>query len=84
MRKQILQTGRGNKIPIITFRQRFIRTWLQRTELREFLDDLSNRDQRMMLSVMTLVHTADSIEKLNQDTKAVIAMGEKGCVRLLL
>lgn len=50
---------------------------LQRTELREFLDDLSNRDQRMMLSVITLVHTADSIEKLNQDTKAVIAMGRE-------
>ncbi len=32
----------------------------QRAEMKEFLDDLTIRDQRMMLGMVTLVHTADS------------------------
>ena len=48
---------------------------MQRTELREFLDDISNRDQRMMLTVMTLVHTAETMEQLDQDTKSLLTMG---------
>ena len=36
----------------------------QRKESKEFLDDLIVRDQRMFLSVITLVHTADSKEEL--------------------
>ena len=43
----------------------------QRQELREFLDDLSGRDQKMMLSVLTIVITADSLEELNQQTKSM-------------
>ncbi len=44
---------------------------MQRQELREFLDDLSGRDQKMMLSVLTIVITADSLEELNQQTKSM-------------
>ena len=44
---------------------------MQRQELREFLDDLSSRDQKMMLSVLTIVITADTLEELNQQTKSM-------------
>jgi len=44
---------------------------LQRKESREFLDDLVTRDQRMMFGVVTLVHTADSLEQLDSDTEAI-------------
>ena len=40
----------------------------QRAEMKEFLDDLTIRDQRMMLGMLTLVHTADSKEQLDADT----------------
>lgn len=33
-----------------------------RTESKEFLDDLTVRDQRMMFAVVTLVHIADTLE----------------------
>ncbi len=32
----------------------------QRKEMKEFLDDLTTRDQRMMFAVLTMVHTADA------------------------
>lgn len=32
----------------------------QKKEMKEFLDDLTTRDQRMMFAVITFVHTADS------------------------
>lgn len=32
----------------------------QRKESKEFLDDLTTRDQRMMFAVLTVVHTADT------------------------
>lgn len=41
----------------------------QKKETKEFLDDLTTRDQRMMYAVMTLVHTADTLEDLNSDTE---------------
>lgn len=37
----------------------------QRKESKEFLDDLTTRDQRMMFAVVTLVHTADTKEQLD-------------------
>jgi hypothetical protein len=43
----------------------------QRKESREFLDDLVTRDQRMMFAVVTLVHTADTLEQLDSDTEAI-------------
>jgi type IV secretory pathway VirB4 component len=49
----------------------------QRKESREFLDDLTTRDQRMMFSVLTLVHTADSLEQLDGDTEALCTCARK-------
>lgn len=49
----------------------------QRKEAKEFLDDLTTRDQRMMFSVMTLVHTADSLKELENDTEAILTTARK-------
>ena len=49
----------------------------QRKEAKEFLDDLTTRDQRMMFSVMTLVHTADSLKELDNDTEAILTTARK-------
>ena len=45
---------------------------LQRKESKEFLDDLTTRDQRMMFAVITIVHTADTKEALDNDTEAAV------------
>ena len=50
---------------------------LQRTESKEFLDDLTTRDQRMMLAVVTMVITADTKEQLDLDTETVLATARK-------
>ncbi len=50
---------------------------LQRKESKEFLDDLITRDQRMMLGVITMVITADTLEELEQDTESVLATARK-------
>ena len=51
-----------------------------RKETKEFLDDLTTRDQRMMIGLVTLTHLADSIEQLNEDTEALQAIGRtKAC-----
>jgi precorrin-6B methylase 2 len=42
-----------------------------RTEAKEFLDDLSTRDQRMMFGTVTLVHVADTLEQLDADTETL-------------
>lgn len=47
---------------------------LQREEAKEFMDDLTTRDQRMIFAVVTLVHTADSKEQLDEDTKALLSI----------
>ena len=44
---------------------------LQRKESKEFLDDLTTRDQRMMLVTFTMVITADSKEELDSETEAL-------------
>lgn len=49
----------------------------QRKESKEFLDDLTTRDQRMMFAVLTLVHTADTLEQLNADTDALLTTARK-------
>ncbi len=46
----------------------------QRKESKEFLDDLTTRDQRMMLAVLTLVHTADTKEQLDADTETLVTI----------
>ena len=49
----------------------------QRGEAKEFMKDLTSRDQRMMFAVVTLVHTADSLEELDSDTEAILATTRK-------
>ena len=43
----------------------------QRQEVREMLDDLTTRDQRMLFALVTLVHLADSKEQLDSDTETL-------------
>ncbi len=49
----------------------------QRIELKEFLDDLTTRDQRMFICVLTMVHTADSKEQLDNDTESLLTTARK-------
>lgn len=49
----------------------------QRKESKEFLDDLTTRDQRMMFAVLTLVHTAETKEQLDADTDTLLSTGRK-------
>jgi hypothetical protein len=42
---------------------------LQRKQSKEFLDDLTTRDQRMMQAVLTIVITADTKQQLDTDTE---------------
>lgn len=50
---------------------------LQRKESKEFLDDLTTRDQRMMFAVLTMVLTADTKEQLDADTETIFAAARK-------
>ena len=50
---------------------------LQRKESKEFLDDLTTRDQRMMFAVITMVHMADTKEQLDADTDAILSTARK-------
>ncbi len=54
----------------------------QRNESKEFLDDLTTRDQRMFLSVLTMVHTADTKEQLDQDTESLLTTARKHLCQL--
>ncbi|MDD4494630.1 MAG: ATP-binding protein [Eubacteriales bacterium] len=49
----------------------------QRKETREFLDDLTTRDQRMMFAVVTLTHIADTKEQLDNDTESLLSTARK-------
>ena len=51
---------------------------LQRKETKEFLDDLTTRDQRMYYAVLTMVITADSLKELDQTTEAILSAARKG------
>ena len=48
-----------------------------RGETKEFLSDLTERDQRMIFAVVTLVHIADSLEQLDADTEALLSIGRE-------
>ncbi len=48
-----------------------------REETKEFLDDLTSRDQRMMFALLTIVHLADSKEQLDADTETLQSIGRK-------
>ena len=49
----------------------------QRKESKEFLDDLTTRDQRMMFANLTLVITADTKEQLEADTETILITARK-------
>lgn len=49
----------------------------QRKETKEMLDDLTNRDQRMMFGLVTLVHLADTREQLDSDTETLLTTARK-------
>ena len=46
---------------------------LQRKESKEFLNDLTARDQRMMFSLLTMAITAETKEQLDADTETLLA-----------
>ena len=48
-----------------------------RTETKEFLTDLTERDQRMIFAVVTLVHIADDLKQLNADTETLLSIGRE-------
>lgn len=50
---------------------------LQREECKEFLDDLTVRDQRMMLCNITITHLADSKTELDNDTEILKSVARK-------
>lgn len=50
---------------------------VQREQSKEFLDDLVIRDQRMFLSVLTMVHTAETKEQLDNDTETILTIARK-------
>ncbi len=54
----------------------------QRAESKEFLDDLTTRDQRMFLSVLTLVLTAETKEELDNDTETLLQTARKNLCQL--
>ena len=55
---------------------------LQRKESKEFLDDLTTRDQRMMFAVLTIVHTADTKKQLDDDTEALLTTARQNLCQL--
>ena len=54
----------------------------QRNESKEFLDDLITRDQRMFLSVLTMVLTEDSLEKLKVLSDAIEQIAGKNMCQM--
>ena len=48
-----------------------------RAETKEFLSDLTERDQRMIFAVVTLVHIADTLEQLDADTETLLSIGRE-------
>lgn len=49
----------------------------QRKESKEFLDDLTTRDQRMMFGILTIVHTADTKKELDADTETLLTIARQ-------
>ena len=54
----------------------------QREESKEFLDDLVTRDQKMFLATITIVHTADTKEELDNDTDTLKGIAGKHLCQL--
>lgn len=55
---------------------------MQRKESKDFLDDLIQRDQRMFLCVLTIVHTADTKDQLDADTESLKNTASKNLCQL--
>ena len=55
---------------------------LQRNESKEFLNDLTTRDQRMFLTVLTIVHTANTKKELDDDTESLVMTCRKHLCQL--
>lgn len=56
----------------------------QKKEMKEFLDDLTTRDQQMMFAVLTLVHTVDSKKQLDNDTEALLTVARQNLCQLVI
>ena len=54
----------------------------QRKEAKEFLDDLTTRDQRMMFGLVTIVHTAKNKKQLDRDTETLQSTARKHLCQL--
>jgi len=50
---------------------------LQRAESKDFMNDITTRDQRMMFGVITVVLTSDTKEQLDNDTETLLAIGRE-------
>ena len=50
---------------------------LQRKESKEFLEDLTTRDQRMFVCVLTMVLISNSKEELEQDSESLLTITRK-------
>lgn len=49
----------------------------QRQESREFLNDITSRDQRMIFATVTITHTAATKEQLDADTESLLSTARK-------
>ena len=56
---------------------------MQREESRGMLEDLTSRDQRMFYGTLTIVHTADSKEELDNDTESLTSTAGKHMCQLV-
>lgn len=69
------QNERGNFSAQLPYRMR-----QDRAKEEEWNEDIHQRDQRVFLSLLTLVVAAESLEKLEEETKDLISIAQKnGC-----
>lgn len=71
------QNQRNNFSAVVPFQKE-----QERAECREFLNDLQNRDQRVFIVTITLLHMADDLEQLDQDTDNFRAVAQKRMCQL--
>lgn len=48
----------------------------QRRETKEYMEDLTERDQKMMLAILSVIHMADTKEQLDADTEAILKLAQ--------
>ncbi len=51
-------------------------------EASKILEDMTKRNQKLFLATLVLVHFADSLEQLNEDTKSITAIASKNLCNL--